>query len=67
MLTIIFLFIDFTLFILSFVFIILDLGSYKQERNEELKGTIIPKRSKFALLFGLLALVLAVITSLGYI
>jgi hypothetical protein len=67
MLNLIFLFIDFTLFILSFVFIILDLRSYKLEKNEEQKGTIIPKRSRFALLFGLLALVLAVIISLGYV
>ncbi len=67
MLNLIFLFVDFTLFILSFVFIIVDLKSYKEEKNEELKGTIIPKRSKYALLFGLLALVLAVIISLGYV
>ena len=67
MINLIFLFIDFTLFILSIVFIILDIKSYKLEKNEEQKGTVIPKRSKFALLFGLLALVLAVIISLGYL
>ena len=67
MLNLIFLFLDFALFILSFVFVILDLNSYKQEKNEEQKGTVIPKRSRFALLFGLLALVLAVIISLGYV
>jgi hypothetical protein len=67
MLNLIFLFLDFTMFILSFVFIILDLKSYQHEKNEELKGTVITKRSRFALLFGLLALILAVIISLGYV
>lgn len=67
MLNLILLFIDFTLFILSFAFIIFDIKSYKLEKNEEKKGTVIPKRSRFALLFGLLALVLAVIISLGYL
>ena len=67
MFNLILLFIDFTLFILSFVFIVLDLKSYKEEKNVELKGTVLPKRSKYALLFGLLALILAVIISLGYV
>ncbi|MFX1567818.1 MAG: hypothetical protein ACFFCV_05555 [Promethearchaeota archaeon] len=52
---------------MSFAFIIFDIKSYKLEKNEEKKGTVIPKRSRFALLFGLLALVLAVIISLGYL
>jgi len=67
MLNLIFLFIDITLFVLSFAYLFLDLESYRKEKNEELKSTVIPKRSRFALLFGLLALVVAVITSLGYL
>ena len=67
MFNLILLFINFALFILSFVFIILDLKSYKQEKNEDFKATFIPKRSKYALLFGLLALILAIIISLGYV
>ncbi len=67
MFNLILLFINFTLFVLSFVYLILDLKSYKQEKNEDFKATVIPKRSKFALIFGLLALILAIIISLGYI
>ncbi len=59
--------IDFILFILSFTYLFLDLGSYKGEKGKNLKGTFIPKRSKYALLFGLLALLLAVINSLFYV
>ncbi len=61
------LFINFTLFVLSFVYLILDIKSYKHEKNEDFKATVLPKRSKFALLFGLLALLLAIIISIGYI
>ena len=67
MFNLILLFINFTLFVLSFVYLILDLKSYKQEKNEDFKATVIPKRSKFALIFGLLALILSIIISLGYI
>jgi len=58
--------IDIILFILSFVYLILDLKSFQEEKNEDLKSTVLPKKSRFALLFGLLALVLAVFISLGY-
>ena len=61
MFDIILLFIDITLFVLSFVFVILDIKSYEGEKKEALKGTIIPKHSRYALLFGLLALIVAVL------
>jgi hypothetical protein len=67
MFNLILLFINFTLFILSFVYIILDLKSYKREKNEDFKATVLPKQSKRALLFGLLALILAIIISIGYV
>ncbi|MHA1914688.1 MAG: hypothetical protein ACW986_01000 [Promethearchaeota archaeon] len=57
------LFMDFALFILSFVFIILDIKNYTENRYTEMETTKIPKRSSYSLLFGLLALVLAVVTS----
>jgi len=66
MFNLILLFIDVMLFILSFAYLIIDLKSYIEEKNEDAKGTFIPKRSRYALLFGLLALLLAVIISLGY-
>jgi hypothetical protein len=66
MFNLILLFADVILFVLSFIFIILDVKSYENEKNEELKSTVIPKRSRYALLFGLLALVVSVIISLGY-
>ncbi|MFX0104953.1 MAG: hypothetical protein ACFE75_05640 [Candidatus Hodarchaeota archaeon] len=66
MFNLILLFIDIGLFILSLVYLILDINSYREEKNEDLKRTNIPKRSKFALLFGLLSLVFAVIISIGY-
>jgi hypothetical protein len=55
------------MFVLSFIFLILDLESYEKEKNEDLKRILIPKRSKYALLFGLLALVGSVIISIGYV
>lgn len=67
MFNLILLFIDIVLFVLSFAFLFLDVKSYREEKNEELKSTVIPKRSRFALLFGLLALILAVLISLGYL
>lgn len=67
MFDIILLFIDTILFILSFVFVILDIKTYEGEEKEALKGTLIPKKSRFALIFGLLALILAVLNSLFYL
>lgn len=66
MFILILLFMDIVLFILSFAYLFLDINSYREEKNEDLKRTNIPKRSKFALLFGLLSLILAVIISIGY-
>ena len=66
MFNLILLFIDIILFILSFAYLFLDLESYRREKNEDSKSTVIPKRSRFALLFGLLALVVSVIISIGY-
>ena len=59
--------INFALFVSSFIFVIIDFKSYVGEKNEALKGTFIPKRSRYALLFGLLALILAVLNSLFYV
>jgi len=78
MFDLILLFIDVILFVLSFTFVIIDFKSYVGEKNmlekkyvgeknEALKGTFIPKKSRYALLFGLLALVLAVFNSLFYV
>ena len=66
MLNLIFLFLIITLFVLSFIFLILDLENYQKEKNEDSKRTYIPKRSRYALLFGLLALVTSVILSIAY-
>lgn len=66
MLSLILLFLDVALFILSFTFIILDMKNYQENRYENMQTTELPKRSKYSLLFGLLALVLAVIISLTY-
>jgi hypothetical protein len=66
MLNLILLFLIIALFVLSFIFLILDLESYQKEKNEDSKRTYIPKRSRYALLFGLLALVTSVILSIGY-
>jgi len=67
MLNLILLFLIIALFLLSFIFLILDLESYQKEKNEDSKRTLIPKRSRYALLFGLLALVSSVILSIGYV
>lgn len=67
MFDLILLFIDVILFVFSFVFVIIDIKSYEGEKNEALKGTFIPKHSQYALLFGLLALILAVFNSLFYV
>ena len=67
MFDLILLFINFALFISSFIFAIIDIKSYEGEKNEALKGTFIPKQSRYALLCGLLALILAVFNSLFYV
>ena len=67
MFDLILLFIDVALFVSSFVFVILDVKSYIGEKNEALKGTFIPKQSRYALLFGLLAVIIAVLNSLLYV
>ncbi|MHA2185837.1 MAG: hypothetical protein ACXAAI_12660 [Promethearchaeota archaeon] len=54
---------DFALFILSFVFIILDIKNYTENRYADMETTKIPKKSSYGLLCGLLALILAVIAS----
>ena len=66
MLTVILLFLNFTLFILGFIFIILDLKNYTENRYSNLKGNELPKRSSKSLLFSLVALLLAVVISLAY-
>jgi len=63
MFNIILLILDITLFILSFVFIFFDLESYKENK---VNGKKFPKRSNYGFLCALLALILAVIISLGY-
>ena len=64
MIGLILLFMDFALFILSFVFIFLDIKNYTDNRYEDMKTTKIPKRSSYGLMFGLLALILAVFANL---
>ena len=54
------------LFVLSFVFIILDIKNYKENQYEDLKSNELPKRSSQSLLFSLLAIVVAIISSLAY-
>ncbi len=67
MLALILLFLGFVLFLLSFIFIILDIKNYENNRYKDLKVNELPKRSSQSLLFGLLALLIAVITSLTYV
>jgi hypothetical protein len=64
MLDLILLFLNFPLFLLSFIFLILDIKNYKENRYKDLATNKLPKRSSYSLLFGLLALILAVIISL---
>ncbi|MFX1325610.1 MAG: hypothetical protein ACFE8N_11685 [Promethearchaeota archaeon] len=63
MLNIILLSLDFVLFVLSFVYIILDIKNYQEDRYKDLETNQLPKMSSRGLLFGLLALILAVIIS----
>ena len=66
MFVLILLFLQVFLFVFSFVFIILDIKNYKENRYEDLKSNELPKRSSQSLLFSLLAIVVAIITSLAY-
>ncbi|MFX1427733.1 MAG: hypothetical protein ACFFBE_14865 [Promethearchaeota archaeon] len=66
MIWIILLFLDMALFLLSFVYIILDMKNYENNRYEDLKANKLPKFSSRSFLFSLLALVVAVINSLAY-
>ena len=66
MFNLILLFIDIILFILSFIFIFLDYTSYINKDDKEVDLKEIPKFSKYALLCGLLALVIMIIVSFGY-
>ena len=58
------LFLNFTLFMLSFVFVILDIRNYSENKYKDLGTNKLPKSSSYSLLFGLLALILAVVNSL---
>lgn len=64
MLDLILLFLNFPLFMLSFIFLILDMKNYKENKYKDLATNKLPKQSSYSLLFGLLALILAVIISL---
>ena len=66
MLDVIFTFLCFIFFLLTFAFIMLDSKSYEAEKNSGFEATILSKNSKYSLLFGLLALLFAVINSLFY-
>ncbi|MFX1280074.1 MAG: hypothetical protein ACFFA3_11700 [Promethearchaeota archaeon] len=66
MITLILLFLDIALFLLSFVYLILDMKNYENNRYEDLKANKLPKFSSRAFSFSLLALVVAVINSLAY-
>jgi ABC-type Fe3+ transport system permease subunit len=63
--TLILLTLDFILFLLSFIYIILDIKNYKANRYDDLETTKLPKPSSRSLMFSLLALFTAVILSLG--
>lgn len=67
MIDIIFLILDFILFLLAFIFLIRDVKSYEKEQTADFKSTVLPKQSQYAFMFGLLALVLAVVNSLWYL
>lgn len=67
MLNLILLFIDFFLFILSFIFAIIDIKSYTKDEKKEIDMKKLPKFSKYSLLCGLLALILMIIVSISYI
>jgi len=66
MFNLILLFIDIVLFILSFIFAIIDIKSYVKDEKKEIDMKKFPKFSKYSLLCGLLALVLMIIVSFSY-
>ena len=66
MFDLILLFMDIIFFILSFVFVIIDIKFYTQAENKDLDFKIMPKYSKYSLLFAFLAFVLMVIISFMY-
>lgn len=63
MLDLILLFLNFGLFTLSFIFVILDIRNYNENKYKDLETNKLPKLSSRSLLFGLLALIIAVIIS----
>ena len=67
MFELILLFVDLIFFLLAFAFLIIDFKNYEAEQNHGFKSTVLSKHSQYALLFGLLALVLAVLNSLFYV
>ncbi len=67
MFDIILLFLGFIFFLLTFAFLIVDIKSYETEQNQDFKSTVLSKHSQYALLLGLLALVVAVLNSLFYL
>jgi hypothetical protein len=67
MFNLILLFIDIALFILSFIFAIIDLKSYTKDENKEIDMKKFSKFSKYSLLCGFLALVLMIIVSFSYV
>lgn len=64
MLDLILLFLNFPLFLLSFIFIILDIRNYQENKYKDLDTNKLPKQSAYSLACGLLALIIAVIISL---
>lgn len=67
MIDLILLFLGFIFFLLTFAFLLLDIKNYEAEKNSGFKSTVLSKHSQYALMFGLLALMLAVINSLFYL
>jgi len=67
MFNLILLFVDMILFILSFIYAITDIKSYTKDEKKEIDMKKLPKFSKYSLLCGLLALVLMIIVSFGYV
>lgn len=67
MIDLILLSLGFIFFLLTFAFLLLDIKNYETEKNSGFKSTVLSKHSQYALMFGLLALMLAVINSLFYL
>ncbi len=64
MFDIIFLFVNFSLFILSFIFIIRDIFTSDPNQNEDAEKGKIPKFSRYSILFALLTMISLVIVSM---